>query len=299
MVCTFIFLKIPFAKRDTESIHGTKAAEPFSFYPTVVISELLEDMPGECLRKIRQLLPFPDPHPGVQDLASAVVDDSGEIMPGQPIQHRPWEWTEYLGEAAMGDNEQPSIRRLVGNTAALSLDSFDITGTGERLPISIEGVDIVTWRTFHDNASSESVFVRSWLDRRTAGNDVAGPPPRSAQDVDMPDAPTWVTAGHPVPAVQSRPGSRGTSPASSVQSRGSLILPGGIRASPGATRGGTTPQSTGTPTGARRASKRKAPQALDVDEDDEIQIIDQPSASSSQRAKPKPRPVGKAKAQLR
>lgn len=266
------------------------------------------DISEERLQKIRQLMPYLDPHLGVSDLVSAFIHPPGEVELAQPVQNRPWEWTEFLGDPPTGEGERATIRHLVRNTAALSLDLFDASGTGECIPISMDGVSTATLRTFHDNVSSESVYARSWRDNRQVGADVAyaGHPPRSAQELDLQNAPAWVTsmiAGPTFPAqTSSRPGSRGTSPASSVHSRTSFVPPSGVRASPTALRGpsAATPQTVGTATGTRRASKRKALQSFDVDDDDDIQIIDHPpAASTSQGVKPKPRPAGKGRTQFR
>jgi hypothetical protein len=262
----------------------------------MAISELPADIPQDRLQKIRQLLPFPDPHPDVSNLA--FIHEQGGSL--QPLQNRPWEWTEYIGDA--GDDEPPSIRHLVKNTASLSLELFDTSGTGERLPVSRGSAEFGALQTFEDSLASMTIYEQSGFIGRMEPVNMTTLHMPAVPSAPTHEAPAWAPSMMNLPYTPTHPNSRGTSPASSAPGRSPYVHSAGARVSP---RAGSVGTPQGATTGARRGNKRKALEALEVedDDDDEIEIVDEiPAASAttaSAQARPKPRPVGKAKSQMR
>jgi mediator of RNA polymerase II transcription subunit 12 len=290
----------------SEAVIGIKFSDVLALYPQMPLSELPLLMSETNRKKMRALMPFLDAHPSVEGLVTSSKGSSKGNGMDEPVLNRPWEWTEYLGDGATPEADDESVRKLVKNTAALSLDLFDAHGTGEVLPGVVREGDSAALTTFYDSLTTESVYARSWRDARSATADSSVPPPRSAVDVEGHEPPAWLASQYPgrtpytsQPLVGgSRPGSRGTSPASSTYSR-TPFLPSGsgpVRVSPVHGNFAGTPQGAITPGGSRRPNKRKAPQAVDLDDDDDddIIILDAPPVpSTSHNTRPQPRPVGK------
>ena len=147
--------------------------DPFRNYPDFELSELPCDMPAEYCRQLRILLPYVLPNATVQDLAYASHDPSGSLVNTAPVQNRPWEWTEYLGDAPTTDTK--GNESTVKNSAALSLDLFDMQITSDRIvqpsTTSLDPLTEANRRAFHDDFS-QSVFQRDWRETRIIPDNV-------------------------------------------------------------------------------------------------------------------------------
>ena len=107
--------------------------DPFRNYPEFELSQLPAGTPQEYRTRLRTLLPFVALNPSVAGLAYATRDASGTLTITQPVQNRPWEWTEYLGDVPPGEvnprADEPAGTRIeerasVRNSASITLELF-------------------------------------------------------------------------------------------------------------------------------------------------------------------------------
>lgn len=274
-------------------------------------------MPEEYRIRMRNLLPYLEPNVAVSDLVYAPKDQTGSSEQHlAPVQNRPWEWTEYLGDAVTADitksvtdnrhaphHSTQQADQGIPNTTSLPLDLFNARVVGNRLDISdpqIEGAA----KMLQETTLAESVFRRDWREARVdasvldanfghrsleRSSDGTGSGPSSGSE-----RPSNSRMASPAGSVRSRgtpvggSGSRRTSPATAYTSQpsglsrlsGSLVEPidvDSLEVSPVKTSG-----SGGV--------KRKA-----SDDDDDIQILEGPIPTGSVARKPKPRPRVKKK----
>lgn len=228
-------------------VKATAPFDPFRNYPEFNLSDLSADMPPEYKTRLRSLLPYVELNPAVDGLVYITRDASGAIVSSVPVQNRPWEWTEYIGENPAGelsrgaDDRALDDRPHVKNSAALSLDLFEARVTGDRVILPpkqvhqgfLAGVEDMmaeeNLRSFQDDVFSEGSFRRDWRETRISFDDAIGSNPTgrrtSPQDDDNINTMTPLPAltGHVVAPGTSehRPSSRRPSPASSVRSVGS------------------------------------------------------------------------------
>ena len=182
----------------------------------------------------------------------------GEGAGWVPVQNRPWEWTEYLGEpsspltdskagpnpassttaAAVEDRSRATVGPpvVIRNTTSLPLELFAVQPTGERilpLPLSspltpttdaVHGGDIdprvdATLRALQEGTLGESVFKRDWRESRVNPQSaLAGPLASRSRE---PDAQPRQHAGaqaHTHPPTHTRAGSSDGRQGSSTQS---------------------------------------------------------------------------------
>jgi mediator of RNA polymerase II transcription subunit 12 len=273
----------------------------FRNYPDINISDLPTDMPLELRARFRILLPYTSINAAVENLAHASRDSSGNLIYHSPVQNRPWEWTEFLGESASDTKDGDDDLKIdIKNTASLSLELFGTRVTGERIIQSsaISGKAERDIRSLRSDMSTESVFKRDWRESRLhfdvagLGNSTGGAPGDERNEGDE-----TITGYSSVPLrlqtrTDAQSGSLGVSPASSVRSR----LSASSFRSP--TRSQSTARHIGSgdiidvdslsmPTSTSRPQKRKAMDP--IQEDDEIQIIDNPDPGSSSRSQKKPK----------
>lgn len=289
--------------------------DPFWNYPEIELSQLPAGTPQEYRTRLRTLLPYVELNPAVAGLAYATRDASGSMTIVQPVQNRPWEWTEYLGDVPPGEVNPRTDERAgtrieehasVRNCASLALELFGARATGEILvPAHARGdqrVDAVL-RTFQDDRSGESVFARDWREARVLLSD------ESKLGAGHDDEQAGVPAAHAVGQYQGA--SRRGSPALSNRS-------GAVRMA-GSSSSGSRRQSPATSTAVghplSRLSVSTASEPIDVDafdfavatattsstkrkpeDDDEVQIIEGPSRSSK---KPRAKVASKTKGRKR
>lgn len=307
---------------------------PFNCYPTYELRSLPSDMPLEYRARMRSLLPYVEPNPVVADLVYAPKDTLGTSFNStsgpsssstsdaslMPVQNRPWEWTENLGDISPADvakenldtRTQPSIytadhQPVVRNAASLSLDLFGARVIGKYISPDTDAQVEGNLRMLQDDLLAESVFKRDFRESRVDPAVVdakLGVVTRGAE----PDEGS-------VPAGSDRqPSSRIASPVGSVRSRGSMQPPslpsGSRRTSP------VSGQALGH-SGLSKVSGSSAGEPIDVDsldltttnvsgsvagvkrkagesEDDDIEIIEGPVAAAQTK-----RLRGKAKAKNR
>lgn len=282
--------------------------DPFRNYPDFELSEVPNDMPREYCKQLRILLPYVLPNVAVQDLAFASRDSSGTLVNITPVQNRPWEWTEYLGDQPTAEtkgNESP-----VKNSTSISLDLFDMQIiTDHIVQPSVKPLDPLTEanrRAFQDDFS-QSVFQRDWRETRIVPDDMINDLTRKEGDEDI--AALTSTTGqirtHLQPDRHSS--SRRGSPASSSRG-GSVYHSGGsatssLRHSPAQHLPSRLSASTTSEVidvdmldmlqSTSQGTKRKA--AEGVDDDDEIEIVEGPVPNSRSSKKPKNKTVAKVK----
>lgn len=293
--------------------------DPFHCYPDISPFDLPPDLPSEYRRQIFSLLPILPASDTVSDLVTSHKDQQGNIVYGNAVANRPWEWIENLGEPSVLDpkeeekereeKERLKVKHLVKNSGSLSLDNFGARLTGDGIVRNYDaGWDSRTEgniRTFEDGLSGDTVFIRDWRESRI--------------DLEPDDSPRSGTGFKPdpvqdheanpldviIPKAERRPTPRG-SPASSVVSRTSARgSTSSVRQSP--SQGPLNRLSSSTisevidvdnvVTSGKESGKRKAA----VISDDEVEIMDgpvEPRAGTSvkkARTKAAPKPKGKKK----
>ena len=233
-------------------------------------------MPSELKDQFRTLLPYVATNPAVRNLFYTSRQADGTLVYHGPVQNRPWEWTEYLGD------DNPDEFR---NSGSLNLELFDAKLTGDHL-LDLKGLSSTASGSFlslRGDAVHESVFERDWREGRVPLQ--AGTPPEygsrlGGNDDEDDDGSSRVQRGQLT--------SRGASPASSVRSR---ISAASFR-SPSVSsqlsrRAGSADvmEVDSLPsTSSTRTQKRKASNDIDQDGDkDEIQVIDDFDPSTSKK----------------
>ncbi|OBZ68162.1 Mediator of RNA polymerase II transcription subunit 12 [Grifola frondosa] len=285
----------------------------FHNYPEFDLSDLPADMPPEYRMQLRSLLPYVSLNTAVCNLVYASRDSSGAITNSVPVQNRPWEWTENLGDntsaEAKGDDRAGDDRLPVKNSASLPLELFGARMTGDQvLPSQASADDPMleeNLRTFQDDLFAGSIFQRDWRETRIGLND--GGAARSKGEHDEETLPVFAGPG----SSERRSTSRRVSPASSVRSAASahhsaLGSVPSLRQSPVHLLSRLSVSTAGEPidvdsfemptSSSRSATKRKATSSLP---DDEIQVIEGPVASSRSSKKTKAKPAAKSRAKKR
>ncbi|KAG6370976.1 hypothetical protein JVT61DRAFT_10690 [Boletus reticuloceps] len=270
------------------------ASDLFKCYPSISEHELPTNLPSRYYRQLCPLLPHLPPNDVVTNLVHAHRDASGQLVYGAPVQNRPWEWVENLGEPAVEEDAHRWQEGSFKNTSSLPLELFAARRTGEHIPrpnlihdstkhddhvnnMRLEG-DI---RSFEDGLSAESIYRRDWRETRLEGyrdGQVDGSASSSSKAEALDEVGLL-----PVFPTQNRPGSAGAvsrlrraSPASSVKSRGFAHgTASSLRQSPGSTnKMSTTTVSDAMEEGGTVRSgtvhKRKP------NSDDEVEIVEEP-----------------------
>lgn len=243
--------------------------DPFHNYPDTKLSQLPPDMPLELKQQFRTLLPYVAINPAVRNLFYTSRQPDGTLIYHGPVQNRPWEWTEYLGD------DNPDEFR---NSGSLPLEVFDTKLTGDRL-LDLSGLSERAesfLRPLRNDVVSESVFERDWREGRISLQ--TGSPPEYGSRLGVNEEEEGEDGGSKVQRGQQN--SRGASPASSIRSR---ISAASFR-SPSVSsqlsrRAGSADiiEVDSLPsTSSTRTQKRKATQDIDEGDGEEIQIIDNP-----------------------
>ncbi|KAF9231909.1 hypothetical protein BU15DRAFT_55624 [Melanogaster broomeanus] len=278
----------------------SSVSDLFKYYPTIPENGFPPDLPSEFYHQLCTLLPHLPPNHVVKNLVHAYRDASGQLIYGSPVQNRPWEWIENLGEPTI-EEEANRPQTTIKNSGSLSLELFAARPTGDHILCSmpsssssnnnnnqtadvpnkcLEGV----LRSFEDGLSVENIYRRDWRETRLeAQSDVhtsGGEGPGQGEGVDEVGAlPALPGQNHPSSGVPSRR----ASPASSVRSRGSITS---MRHSPGL--GATNKMSVSTMSdvmeegstaggsAGMKGQKRKA-----VNSDDEVEIIEGPEPAKA------------------
>ncbi|KAI0071713.1 hypothetical protein K474DRAFT_1733093 [Panus rudis PR-1116 ss-1] len=283
-----------------------KAASPIplNLYPPFELRSLPPSMPNEFRKRIRAILPYVALNAAVANLAYASQDATGHTLL-TPVQNRPWEWTENLGDPAPGqsksEDQEGEERTSVKNSASLSLELFATRITNEHVivPGERDGKTETTIRTFQDDLSSETIYQRDWRESRV--------PLSIGSDAQHLERAEHTEETGPLPSLHHhqiqldrRSASRRPSPASSIRSRGSAAprqasVVSSLRASPALPRF-STGSTAGDPidvdsieleTLSQTGSKRKSSTV-----DSDVEIIEVPSATSKRgkgKAAAKPR----------
>ena len=231
-------------------------------------------MPLELKHQFRTLLPYVEINLAVRNLFYTSRQPDETLIYHGPVQNRPWEWTEYLG-----DDNTDEFR----NSGSISLELFDAKLTGDHLfgskiPSERDESSLLSLR---NDVVYGNIFERDWREGHVPLQ--AGTPPEYGSrlggiDEEGEDASSKGRGG--------QLGSRGASPTSSVRSR---ISAASFR-SPSVSsqlsrRAGSIDfiEADSLPsTGSTRTQKRKASDETgedddeDEDEDKGVQAINKP-----------------------
>lgn len=307
--CTSIYLVRVLTRMPVELHSQSKSntSDLFNYYPSISEHELRTDLPSEYHRQLCSLLPHLPPNDVVMNLVHAHRDASGQLVYGAPVQNRPWEWVENLGEPAVEEDVHRWQEGPFKNTSSLSLELFEACRTGEHIPRASPLRDATKHddreannmrldgdvRSFEDGLSAESIYRRDWRETRLetyrdgqvdGGASLTGKGEGLDEVGLLPVFPAQNRSG----STGAGSGSRRASPASSVKSRGSAQgTVSSVRQSPGSTNKLSTTTasdvmeegSTSMRSGTRR--KRKA------DSDDEVEIVEGPLPTKVVAKKPK------------
>lgn len=267
-------------------------------------------MPPPYRSCLRTLLPFVSLNASVADLA--YVSKESDSIP-VPVQNRPWEWMEHLGERSVHETKDESISdTTLKNSTSLSLELFDTRAIGKRLVTdTTDDVNNLNYdyqkvtsalSMLQETSSVESIFKRDWRESRLSASLPFHESSHSELDDEVGALPNFT-----VPDRRSA-SSRMASPASSVRSRGSVQPMGSsmLHQSPTQIQGQRLPMSGSTASDAidvdslttdvshsftsssqaQGRSKRKATE----DPDDEVQVV---SLQNKQKGKNVAKPKAK------
>ena len=243
--------------------------DPFHNYPDFKLSQLPLDMPLELKHQFRTLLPYVAINQTVKNLFYTSRQSDGTLVYHGPVQNRPWEWTEYLGD------DNPDEFR---NSGSLPLELFDARLTGDHLLDStgLSERDESFLRSLRNDMVSESIFERDWREGRIPLQASTPPEFGSRLGGNEEDEESSKTQ-------RGQQNSRGASPASSIRSRisaASFRSPSvSSQLSRGAGSSDVIEVDSLPSTSSTQTQKRKATRDIGEDDDDEIQIIDNPDPS--------------------
>ncbi|KAH8119597.1 hypothetical protein DFH11DRAFT_1501865 [Phellopilus nigrolimitatus] len=171
----YVFDEFPLDSRlNPDLFQHCPILEPSSF-PTNMLTEY-RDLIGTLNKHVPQNLP-------IAGLVYAVRDSEGVLQQGAPVQMRPWEWIESLGDAPPADDkekqreaeerERLGTKYYVRNNTSIPLEMFGarLTGEGVRtLGTGAEGTVSSTGERllslFEDDLASESMYERDWRESR-------------------------------------------------------------------------------------------------------------------------------------
>nr|GAT57732.1 predicted protein [Mycena chlorophos] len=221
----------------------TATSDPFAHSPHVLPTDIPADFPREFRNQVQALLRHLPPPAIVSQLSTAHRDVNGVLVPDAPVQNRPWDWIENLGEPIVNDEQRPLALK---NSGSVSLEYFSARMTGDSIldPAEDDQRTQANMRSFQDGLSTESVLKRDWRETR------------------MQAEPASLIDGNVGARLKSEPRSvkRTASPASSVLSRSSASAHGSAgsrRASPGPSRL-STDREVSLDSSSRTGGKRKA-----------------------------------------
>ena len=168
----------------TELPHDTKVPiDPFRNYPEFAMSDIPADVALEHRRQILALTTQVSPCASVSDLVTSSRDNHNDVILGNPVINRPWEWTEYLGDPATdAKDDNRNGDNAFKNAGAIPLEMFSAKITGDSIiPSMSEEVDgkmESRIRAFEDGLSADTLFRRDWRATRVldASEGSSGPP---------------------------------------------------------------------------------------------------------------------------
>ena len=201
--------------------------------------------------------------------------NSGDLKLVSPVQIRPWEWLEGLGDNQLTDAKDKEgvvtdTRGAVKNNTSLPLEWFDAKvlgessrhSSGENASASGSGQTDNLKALFENDLASESIFERSWRESRTRSGladdltiDTSVPAQRAAVSGEDPGHSRSATSSRASPAL-----SVGTSAGSRTTIAGTLSGTTSTRRTQSPALGSTEGDSSQR--GSRGRGKRKASSAL-------------------------------------
>ncbi|KAI5116750.1 hypothetical protein M0805_001608 [Coniferiporia weirii] len=284
----------------------------FQHCPDIDASYFPINMPRDYRDLVGTLSKHTPQNPLIADLVYVTRDADGVLRPGTPVQMRPWEWIESLGDPPPTDAKEiqreaeereklGATRHPVRNNTSIPLEAFGARATGEsvrRLGMGMDGAPPHTGERlrslFEDDLSAESMYERDWRESRTAVSAQArGESSRGGVAAHGEGDEQGSTQTREQPHRRGTPGSHRGSPALSVRtSLGSRSSVGGPPSAASSARRTESPALTArgdpmdvdpTPSaGGSTKGKRKAAAAGVATEDDDVVIVGE---SSSKRGK--------------
>ncbi|THH04935.1 hypothetical protein EW145_g5157 [Phellinidium pouzarii] len=171
----YVFDEFPSDTRQTTDL--------FQHCPIVDDSYFPFNMPREFRNMISTLYMHVPHNPLTADLVYATRDADGTLHQGAPVQMRPWEWIESLGDPPPTDakeavreaeeREKPGNKYLVRNNTSIPLEMFGARIAGEGIRHLGAGMQEVALddgerlrSLFEDDLSAESMYERDWRESR-------------------------------------------------------------------------------------------------------------------------------------
>ncbi|KLO13572.1 hypothetical protein SCHPADRAFT_873833 [Schizopora paradoxa] len=232
-----------------------------------------------------------------EGLVYAHRDAEGNLVRGQPVQIRPWDWIEHLGDAPSVEGQKTSdeagpSKLDVKNNASLPLELFEAKPLGEQVrQRTSDSPEARFEHIFEDDFMSESVYERDWREARIGLPSLRHSPAlndRFGSGSKRNSTPDSQRRG------SSRSGSRRGSPAlsirTSVASRSSANPPSASSStrrtqSPAIDRGVSTAEPIDVDAFTSKASGKRKASAAQVDDDDDVIFIEGPSDSRKGKGK--------------
>lgn len=173
--------------------------DPFLHCPSIDSSRLGVNMLNSYRNLVITLLKHTPRNALTDDLIYIGRDTNGEIQYGPPVQMRPWEWMEFLGEVCPPDCKDVvagaegkthfGIKREMRNNTSIPLEMLGARMTGEsvrQLSTASDGQPLDLCESlrsvFEDDLASESIYERHWREGRigqvepieVAASDISG-----------------------------------------------------------------------------------------------------------------------------
>ncbi len=232
-----------------------------------------------------------------EGLIYAHRDTDGSLVRGQPVQIRPWDWIEHLGDASSVEgqkagDEAGSSKLEVKNNTSLPLEWFEAKPLGERIRHwASDSPEARFEHIFEDDFVSESVYERDWREARV-GLPKLRHSPSANERFGVGSSSRRGSTPDSQRRRSSRSGSRRGSPAlsvrTSVASRSSANPPSATPStrrtqSPAIEKGVSAVDVIDVDALANKAFGKRKASAAQVDDDDDVIIIE--STNDSKKGK--------------
>lgn len=161
------------------SIEQKQNPDPYAHYPSPEQLALSSEAPIEHMNALKSLEQLRPAYPFTTDLVYA-SRNAGELTHMSPVQMRPWEWLEGLGDNQPVDIKDREgavsvTRGAIRNNTSLPLELFEAKVLGESSRhseaddasgfVQSQGDNLKA--LFENDIASESIFERSWRESRT------------------------------------------------------------------------------------------------------------------------------------
>jgi mediator of RNA polymerase II transcription subunit 12 len=182
--------------------------DPFRNYPEFVTADIPADVALEHRRQIQALATQLSPCASVSDLVTTSRDNHDDVMLGNPVINRPWEWMEYLGDPVMDAKEENRNKKekenpihSFKNAGAISLEMFGARITGDcivpNMSEEVDGRMESRIREFEDGLSADTLFRRDWRETRVVdiSEGISGPSAQRPTNTEASETGKEIAAG--------------------------------------------------------------------------------------------------------